>query len=218
VLNFSGRRSYCSRRWRTAVGEFWASWLLQLPSLLHVINHLWKELILEYCRSQRIYIVSLEQDFPLFSNPVIESNKLFSSFFFLSYYYIWYSLPANFKINRLWVPVIPQLVIKVLCLPSCVFYQHHRPCLLGDCWVGFRIFCFLKCNLSAFLSWRRIYPARQKKFSFQLLLLKVMWISKLLLLKARQLSIHPGPVGAKLNEWNLQVGDSLPLRWLKKKI
>ncbi|OEL13930.1 Vacuolar protein sorting-associated protein 25 [Dichanthelium oligosanthes] len=32
---------------------------------------LWKELILAYCRSQRIYIVSFEQDFPSFSNPAI---------------------------------------------------------------------------------------------------------------------------------------------------
>ncbi|RLN27609.1 vacuolar protein sorting-associated protein 25-like [Panicum miliaceum] len=35
---------------------------------------LWKELILEYCRSQRIYIVSLEQEFPLFSNSAIERS------------------------------------------------------------------------------------------------------------------------------------------------
>ncbi|XP_062181011.1 vacuolar protein sorting-associated protein 25-like isoform X2 [Phragmites australis] len=35
---------------------------------------LWKELILQYCKSQRIYIVSLEQDFPLFSNPAIERS------------------------------------------------------------------------------------------------------------------------------------------------
>ncbi|KAM3336580.1 hypothetical protein ACQJBY_030536 [Aegilops geniculata] len=35
---------------------------------------LWKELILDYCRSQKIYIISLEEDFPLFSNPKIESR------------------------------------------------------------------------------------------------------------------------------------------------
>lgn len=35
---------------------------------------LWKELILEYCRSQRIYTISLEQDFPLFSNPAIQRS------------------------------------------------------------------------------------------------------------------------------------------------
>uniref|UniRef100_J3L2I9 UBC core domain-containing protein n=1 Tax=Oryza brachyantha TaxID=4533 RepID=J3L2I9_ORYBR len=35
---------------------------------------LWKDLILDYCRSQKIYIVSLEEDFPLFSNPKIERS------------------------------------------------------------------------------------------------------------------------------------------------
>ncbi|KAM3336579.1 hypothetical protein ACQJBY_030536 [Aegilops geniculata] len=35
---------------------------------------LWKELILDYCRSQKIYIISLEEDFPLFSNPKIERS------------------------------------------------------------------------------------------------------------------------------------------------
>ncbi|PON94761.1 ESCRT-II complex, vps25 subunit [Trema orientale] len=33
---------------------------------------LWKELILEYCRFQKIFVIGLEEDFPLFSNPVIE--------------------------------------------------------------------------------------------------------------------------------------------------
>uniref|UniRef100_A0A803PRD7 ESCRT-II complex subunit VPS25 n=1 Tax=Cannabis sativa TaxID=3483 RepID=A0A803PRD7_CANSA len=33
---------------------------------------LWKELILEYCRFQKIFVVGLEEDFPLFSNTVIE--------------------------------------------------------------------------------------------------------------------------------------------------
>ncbi|KAJ8494033.1 hypothetical protein OPV22_015754 [Ensete ventricosum] len=35
---------------------------------------LWKELILDYCRSQKIFVISLEEDFPLFSNPVIERS------------------------------------------------------------------------------------------------------------------------------------------------
>ncbi|XP_044343541.1 vacuolar protein sorting-associated protein 25 isoform X2 [Triticum aestivum] len=35
---------------------------------------LWKELILDYCRSQKMYIISLEEDFPLFSNTKIESR------------------------------------------------------------------------------------------------------------------------------------------------
>nr|KJB21088.1 hypothetical protein B456_003G186000 [Gossypium raimondii] len=33
---------------------------------------LWKELILDYCRTQKIFIVRLEEEFPLFSNSVIE--------------------------------------------------------------------------------------------------------------------------------------------------
>lgn len=35
---------------------------------------LWKELILEYCRSQKIFVIGLEEDFPLFSNPAIERS------------------------------------------------------------------------------------------------------------------------------------------------
>lgn len=35
---------------------------------------LWKEMILEYCRNQRIFVVSLEDEFPLFSNSVIERS------------------------------------------------------------------------------------------------------------------------------------------------
>uniref|UniRef100_A0A0D6RAI9 ESCRT-II complex subunit VPS25 n=1 Tax=Araucaria cunninghamii TaxID=56994 RepID=A0A0D6RAI9_ARACU len=33
---------------------------------------LWKELILNYCKHNKIYIVSLEEDFPPFSNPTID--------------------------------------------------------------------------------------------------------------------------------------------------
>lgn len=44
---------------------------------------LWKELILDYCRSQKIFVVGLEEDFPLFTNPVIESEwPLLIVFFF----------------------------------------------------------------------------------------------------------------------------------------
>lgn len=44
---------------------------------------LWKELILDYCRSQKIFVVGLEEDFPLFTNPVIESEwPLLMVFFF----------------------------------------------------------------------------------------------------------------------------------------
>ncbi|KAL8138957.1 hypothetical protein V2J09_004958 [Rumex salicifolius] len=35
---------------------------------------LWKELILDYCKTQKIFVISLEEDFPLFSNPVIERS------------------------------------------------------------------------------------------------------------------------------------------------
>ncbi|KAI3729191.1 hypothetical protein L6452_17844 [Arctium lappa] len=35
---------------------------------------LWKELILDYCRTQKIFVVGLEEDFALFSNPAIERS------------------------------------------------------------------------------------------------------------------------------------------------
>ncbi|XP_057520618.1 vacuolar protein sorting-associated protein 25 isoform X2 [Amaranthus tricolor] len=35
---------------------------------------LWKELILEFCRSQKIFVISLEEDFPLFLNSTIERS------------------------------------------------------------------------------------------------------------------------------------------------
>ncbi|KAL1569203.1 Vacuolar protein-sorting-associated protein 25 [Salvia divinorum] len=35
---------------------------------------LWKELILEYCRTHKIFVVGLDEDFPLFSNQVIERS------------------------------------------------------------------------------------------------------------------------------------------------
>jgi len=35
---------------------------------------LWKELILDYCRTHKIFVIGLEEDFPLFSNPVIERS------------------------------------------------------------------------------------------------------------------------------------------------
>ncbi|KAM7267411.1 hypothetical protein ACFE04_009577 [Oxalis oulophora] len=35
---------------------------------------LWKEIILDYCRTQKIFLVGLEEEFPLFSNPVIERS------------------------------------------------------------------------------------------------------------------------------------------------
>ncbi|CAH9120147.1 unnamed protein product, partial [Cuscuta europaea] len=35
---------------------------------------LWKELIMDYCKKQKIYVIGLEEDFPLFSNPAIERS------------------------------------------------------------------------------------------------------------------------------------------------
>ncbi|KAJ4962162.1 hypothetical protein NE237_022101 [Protea cynaroides] len=35
---------------------------------------LWKELILDYCRTQKIFVIGLEDDFPLFSNSAIERS------------------------------------------------------------------------------------------------------------------------------------------------
>ncbi|KAK4368806.1 hypothetical protein RND71_012598 [Anisodus tanguticus] len=35
---------------------------------------LWKELIIDFCRTQKIFVIGLEEDFPLFSNPAIERS------------------------------------------------------------------------------------------------------------------------------------------------
>ncbi|KAI6706740.1 vacuolar protein sorting-associated protein 25 [Syzygium oleosum] len=35
---------------------------------------LWKELILDYCKTQKIFVIGLEEEFPLFSNPAIERS------------------------------------------------------------------------------------------------------------------------------------------------
>ncbi|MQM19997.1 hypothetical protein Taro_053013 [Colocasia esculenta] len=35
---------------------------------------LWKELILDYCKSQKVFIIGLEEDFPLFINSAIERS------------------------------------------------------------------------------------------------------------------------------------------------
>lgn len=47
---------------------------------------LWKELILEYCKSQKIFIIGLEQEFPLFTNSAIESNYFLHTDFFKNIY------------------------------------------------------------------------------------------------------------------------------------
>ncbi|KAF7829177.1 vacuolar protein sorting-associated protein 25 [Senna tora] len=35
---------------------------------------LWKDLIIDYCKTQKIFVIGLEEEFPLFSNPVIERS------------------------------------------------------------------------------------------------------------------------------------------------
>ncbi|XP_059275588.1 vacuolar protein sorting-associated protein 25 [Lycium ferocissimum] len=35
---------------------------------------LWKELIIDFCRTQKIFVIGLEEDFPLFNNPTIERS------------------------------------------------------------------------------------------------------------------------------------------------
>ncbi|TMX00278.1 hypothetical protein EJD97_001079 [Solanum chilense] len=35
---------------------------------------LWKELIIDFCRTQKIFVIALEVDFPLFSNAAIERS------------------------------------------------------------------------------------------------------------------------------------------------
>ena len=40
---------------------------------------LWKEFILDYCRTQKIFVIELEEEFPLFSNHLIESRSCISS-------------------------------------------------------------------------------------------------------------------------------------------
>ncbi|CAA2972493.1 vacuolar sorting-associated 25 [Olea europaea subsp. europaea] len=35
---------------------------------------LWKELILDYCRTQKVFVIGLDEDFQLFSNPTIERS------------------------------------------------------------------------------------------------------------------------------------------------
>jgi len=39
---------------------------------------LWKELILDYCKTQKVFVIGLEEEFPLFTNTVIESKFRFN--------------------------------------------------------------------------------------------------------------------------------------------
>ena len=69
---------------RSSGDELWIFWHLNFfnyCSLQPVKDtrekqiQLWKELILEYCRTHKIFVVGLDEDFPLFSNQVIESEN-----------------------------------------------------------------------------------------------------------------------------------------------
>jgi ESCRT-II complex subunit VPS25 len=40
---------------------------------------LWKDLILDYCRSEKIFVIQLEDDFPLFANPAIERSLTYEA-------------------------------------------------------------------------------------------------------------------------------------------
>ncbi|XP_078446947.1 E2F/DP family winged-helix DNA-binding domain-containing protein [Wolffia australiana] len=37
-------------------------------------TRLWTELLIGYCRSQKVFVIGLEDEFPLFTNPVIERS------------------------------------------------------------------------------------------------------------------------------------------------
>ena len=59
---------------------------------------LWKELILDYCRNQKVFVIGLEEDFPLFSNPVIESK--FCSYVILFFINCFMDRFILFSLNR----------------------------------------------------------------------------------------------------------------------
>lgn len=41
---------------------------------------LWKELIIDYCKTQKVFVIGIEDEFPLFTNTVIESKLEFPAF------------------------------------------------------------------------------------------------------------------------------------------
>nr|KYP54430.1 Vacuolar protein sorting-associated protein 25 [Cajanus cajan] len=53
---------------------------------------LWKELILDYCKTQKIFVIGLEEEFPLFTNHVIESKLKIPAFVS---FYVKLSSPVN---------------------------------------------------------------------------------------------------------------------------
>jgi len=44
---------------------------------------LWKDLILDFCKTQKIFVIGLEEEFPLFTNHGIESKLAQKSKFLL---------------------------------------------------------------------------------------------------------------------------------------
>lgn len=53
---------------------------------------LWKELILDYCKAQKIFLINVEEDFPLFSNSAIDSNDPLSAFFTWLQFHYWLNM------------------------------------------------------------------------------------------------------------------------------
>jgi hypothetical protein len=50
---------------------------------------LWKELILDYCKTQKVFVIGLEEEFPLFTNTVIESKLEFHAFLMILVVPVW---------------------------------------------------------------------------------------------------------------------------------
>lgn len=70
---------------------------------------LWKELILDYCKTQKIFVIGLEEDFPLFSNPAIESKDLFINL--RVRYFFWLFLRPSYA----YVPSEKVVLSAILC-------------------------------------------------------------------------------------------------------
>lgn len=73
---------YWNALYETLESLLWINLFLYFSSLQPVRDtrekqvQLWKELIIDYCRAQKVFLIGLEEDFPLFSNSVIESKFL----------------------------------------------------------------------------------------------------------------------------------------------
>ena len=96
---------------------------------------LWKELILEFCRSQKIFVISLEEDFPLFLNSTIESKVFWSSAIISSFCWcrfikfviigpsVVYSFICLWDFCKFPVPFIDNLHFIITCLFVYNFFQ-----------------------------------------------------------------------------------------------